>query len=52
MTSRGAIPPPPSFENLKPDGVLAETQDILNSTSTLHDTLSATFTAATADFAV
>ncbi|CAF3486754.1 unnamed protein product [Fusarium graminearum] len=51
MTSRGAIPPPPSFENLKPDGVLAETQDILNSTSTLHDTLSATFTAATADFA-
>ncbi|KAF4336146.1 metallo ase [Fusarium beomiforme] len=50
MSAPSKVPPPPSFENLTPDAVLAEIQDILNSTSTLHDDLAATFTPATATF--
>ncbi|KAM0233333.1 hypothetical protein ACHAP5_010450 [Fusarium lateritium] len=49
MKTRPTVPPP-SFESLTPDAVLAETQDILDSTSALHDYLAATFTPATADF--
>ncbi|KAM0228809.1 hypothetical protein ACHAPO_010445 [Fusarium lateritium] len=50
MSSQPAVPASPSFESLTPDGVLAETEDILDSTLALHDTLASTFTPATADF--
>ncbi|KAM0553406.1 hypothetical protein ACHAPJ_007420 [Fusarium lateritium] len=51
MSTRSTVPSPPTFESLTPDAVLAETQDILDSTSALHDDLAATLTPATADFA-
>ncbi|KAF9773434.1 hypothetical protein IL306_008772 [Fusarium sp. DS 682] len=50
MSTRSKVPSPPSFENLTPDSVLAEIHNILNSTLTLHDDLSTTFTPATATF--
>ncbi|KAF5685255.1 hypothetical protein FCIRC_3558 [Fusarium circinatum] len=50
MTSEQKIPVPPSFENLTPDAVLAETENILTTTSGLHDDLAATFTPPTATF--
>ncbi|KAF5534534.1 hypothetical protein FMEXI_11257 [Fusarium mexicanum] len=50
MTSEQKVPAPPSFENLTPDTVLAETENILNSTSALHDDLAAKFTPSTATF--
>lgn len=51
MSTQPTVPPPPSFEDLTPDVVLAETQDIIDSTFALHDDLAARFTATTADFA-
>ncbi|KAF5697301.1 hypothetical protein FMUND_15464 [Fusarium mundagurra] len=50
MTSEQKVPAPPSFENLTPDAILAETENILTSTSTLHDDLAAKFTPSTATF--
>ncbi|KAF5970475.1 hypothetical protein FBULB1_9672 [Fusarium bulbicola] len=50
MTSEQKIPDRPSFENLTPDAVLAETENILTTTSGLHDDLAATFTPSTATF--
>ncbi|KAF4423158.1 metallo ase [Fusarium acutatum] len=50
MTSEPKVPTAPSFENLTPNAVLAETENILNTTSTLHDDLAATFTPSTATF--
>ncbi|KAF5536976.1 hypothetical protein FNAPI_11576 [Fusarium napiforme] len=50
MSSEQKIPAPPSFANLTPDGVLAETENILTSTSALHDDLAAKFTPSTATF--
>ncbi|KAF5612784.1 uncharacterized protein FTJAE_14009 [Fusarium tjaetaba] len=50
MTSEQKVPAPPSFENLTPDGVLTETENILTSTSALHDDLAARFTPSTATF--
>ncbi|CAJ0538644.1 Ff.00g066550.m01.CDS01 [Fusarium sp. VM40] len=51
MSTRPTVPSPPSFEDLKPDAVLAEIQDIIDSTLALHDDLAARFTATSADFA-
>ncbi|KAG4289894.1 hypothetical protein FPRO06_04716 [Fusarium proliferatum] len=50
MASEQKVPAPPSFVNLTPNAVLAETENILNSTSALHDDLAATFTPPTATF--
>ncbi|KAF5693044.1 hypothetical protein FDENT_2356 [Fusarium denticulatum] len=50
MSSEQKVPAPPSFENLPPDTVLAETENILTSTSALHDDLAAKFTPTTATF--
>ncbi|KAF5655620.1 hypothetical protein F25303_554 [Fusarium sp. NRRL 25303] len=50
MASEQKVPAPPSFEDLTPDAVLAETENILNSTSALHDNLAAKFTPSTATF--
>ncbi|KAF5978683.1 hypothetical protein FCOIX_5729 [Fusarium coicis] len=50
MSSEPKVPAPPSFANLTPDGVLAETENILTSTSALHDDLAARFTPSTATF--
>ncbi|KLO85683.1 metalloproteinase [Fusarium fujikuroi] len=50
MASEQKVPAPPSFVNLTPNAVLAETENILNSTSALHDDLAATFTPSTATF--
>lgn len=50
MASEQKVPAPPSFEDLTPDAVLAETENILNSTSALHDDLAAKFTPSTATF--
>nr|RBQ94084.1 hypothetical protein FVER53263_03590 [Fusarium verticillioides] len=50
MTSEPKVPAPPSFASLTPDGVLAETENILTSTSALHDDLAAKFTPSTATF--
>ncbi|KIL85192.1 hypothetical protein FAVG1_11621 [Fusarium avenaceum] len=51
MSTRPTVPYPPSFEDLTPDAVLAETQEIIDSTLALHDDLAARFTATSADFA-
>ncbi|KAF5627485.1 hypothetical protein F52700_8411 [Fusarium sp. NRRL 52700] len=50
MTSEQKAPASPSFENLTPNAVLAETENILNATSALHDDLAAKFTPSTATF--
>jgi metallopeptidase MepB len=50
MNSEPKVPAPPSFENLTPEAVLAETQNILNSTAALHDDLAATFTPSSTTF--
>ncbi|KAG5755281.1 hypothetical protein H9Q69_005501 [Fusarium xylarioides] len=50
MASEPKVPYPPSFANLTPDAVLAETENILTSTSALHDDLAAKFTPSTATF--
>ncbi|KAF5553107.1 hypothetical protein FPHYL_8834 [Fusarium phyllophilum] len=50
MIPEPKVPAPPSFENLAPDAVLAETENILTTTSALHDDLAATFTPSTATF--
>ncbi|KAF5573097.1 hypothetical protein FPANT_12595 [Fusarium pseudoanthophilum] len=50
MTSEQKVPATPSFEDLTPDAVLAETENILTSTSALHDDLAAKFTPSTATF--
>ncbi|KAF4502968.1 metallo ase [Fusarium agapanthi] len=47
-TENSIILAPPSFANLNPDVVLAETENILTTTSGLHDDLAATFTPSTA----